>query len=58
MVEDAIDTLLMRSRAEAQLARLHTDADLLTTHHDALTAADARARLCAAPTPSSSPRAG
>ena len=49
MVEDASDTLLIRSRAEAQLARLHTDADRLTTLHDALTAADARAPLCAAP---------
>ena len=49
VVEDAIDTLLMRSRAEAQLARLHTDADRLTTLHDALTAADARAPLCTAP---------
>ena len=32
-------------RAEAQLAQLHTDADRLTTLHDALAAADARAAL-------------
>ena len=49
VVEDAIDTLLMRSRAEAQLAQLRTDADRLTTLHGLLTAADARAPLCAAP---------
>ena len=45
VIEDTVDTLLTRSRSEAQLASVMADADRLVALHEAITAAQQTARV-------------